>query len=94
MTFLHYIFLLCLCRETVHIEIEDVNEYAPAPEQDSYMVDVVEGKLFDEILRLRAPDRDGSVGYKTICHYHILTPNVPFRIDNEGEKFGCNCWKS
>lgn len=71
-------------RETVHIEVEDVNEYAPAPEQDSFMVDVVELKLFDEILRLRAPDRDGSVGYKTICHYHILTPDVPFRIDNEG----------
>ena len=70
----------------VHITVEDVNEFAPRTEQDSYMVDVVENKLYEEILRLRASDQDGTTKFASICHYNILTPNVPFRIDSDGKK--------
>jgi len=71
-------------REVVRIEVKDVNEYAPELEQDSYIVEVLEGKIFDEILRLQARDRDSSDAFSKICHYHILTPDVPFRIDSDG----------
>jgi len=71
-------------KEMVHITVEDVNEFAPQPEQDSYLVNVVEGKLYEEVLRLRVRDQDGSQEFNTICHYHILTPDVPFRIDSDG----------
>ena len=69
----------------MHIEVRDVNEFAPHVERDSYLVEVAEGQLFDEILQLKAEDKDGSTDYSTICHYHILTPDVPFKIDSDGK---------
>ena len=74
--------LLFVCREMVHISVQDVSAYAPLQDQDSYMVDVTEGKLYEEILRLR---RSHDPASNAMCHYNILTPDVPFRIDSDGE---------
>ena len=63
-----------------------MNEFGPTVPQDTYLVEVPEGKLVDEILRLTATDRDGSDDYSSICHYHIWTEDVPFRIDSDGER--------
>ncbi len=68
----------------MHVQIKDVNEFPPAVERESYMVEVVEGKLFDEILKVQATDQDGSEEFSTICQYHVLTRDVPFRIDSDG----------
>ena len=62
----------------------DVNEFAPRVAQDSYLVEVQEGVMEDEILRLTATDADGSDDYSAICHYHIWTEDVPFKIDSDG----------
>ena len=75
----------CIFREKVHIEVEDVNEYEPKWGKDTYMVDVVERKLYDNILQLEVDDEDGSDDFSQICHFHILTPDAPFTIDQEGE---------
>lgn len=63
----------------------DVNEYGPQLSQDTYLVEVSEGQLVDEILRLKAHDPDGSSDYSSICHYHIWTEDVPFKIDSRGK---------
>ena len=76
--------IISLHREEVHIVVIDVNEFGPTVAQDTYLVEVPEGKLVDEILRLTATDRDGSDDYSSICHYHIWTEDVPFRIDSDG----------
>jgi len=71
-------------REKVHIEIEDVNEYEPVWGKDTYMVDLIEGRIYDNILTLEVEDQDGSDDFSQICHFHILTPDAPFTIDQEG----------
>jgi len=73
-----------VCREAVHIEVEDVNEFSPTWPQPSMSVDVVEGRVYDFIQRVEAVDRDGADGVSRICQYHILTPHVPFDVDADG----------
>ena len=73
-----------LCREAVHIEVEDVNEFSPTWRHQSMSVDVVEGRVYDFIERVEAVDRDGVDGLSRICRYHIVTPDVPFDIDADG----------
>jgi len=74
---------LCL-RATVHVRVNDVNEFAPVFVEKLYRVAVTEGKLYDRILRVEAIDGDCSPQYSQICYYEILTPNIPFLIDNDG----------
>ena len=71
-------------REKIHIKVEDVNEYAPVWKENSYSGVVQEGTLQNEILQVHAIDPDGSQVYSKVCHYHILTPDVPFRVDDKG----------
>jgi len=71
-------------REKVHIEVEDVNEYSPAFKNQSYIVQVTEGELKEMIIKLETLDADGSEDFSKVCHYHILTPGVPFQITPEG----------
>lgn len=75
---------LCL-RATVHVRVNDVNEFAPVFVEKLYRVAVTEGKLYDRILRVEAIDGDCSPQYSQICYYEILTPNIPFLIDNDGK---------
>ncbi|XP_044305617.1 calsyntenin-3, partial [Varanus komodoensis] len=71
-------------KATVHVRVNDVNEFAPVFVDKLYRVAVTEGKLYDRILRVEAIDGDCSPQYSQICYYEILTPNVPFLIDNDG----------
>nr|XP_048677246.1 calsyntenin-3 isoform X1 [Caretta caretta] len=71
-------------KATVHVRVNDVNEFAPVFVEKLYRVTVTEGKLYDHILRVEAIDGDCSPQYSQICYYEILTPNIPFLIDNDG----------
>ncbi|KAM5254801.1 calsyntenin-3 isoform 3-T3 [Hipposideros larvatus] len=71
-------------KATVHVRVNDVNEFAPVFVERLYHAAVTEGKLYDRILRVEAIDGDCSPQYSQICYYEILTPNTPFLIDNDG----------
>lgn len=71
-------------KATVHVRVNDVNEFAPVFVERLYRATVTEGKLYDRILRVEAIDGDCSPQYSQICYYEILTPNTPFLIDNDG----------
>ncbi|XP_027454818.2 calsyntenin-1 isoform X1 [Zalophus californianus] len=71
-------------KATVHIQVNDVNEYAPVFKEKSYKATVIEGKQYDSILRVEAVDADCSPQFSQICSYEIVTPDVPFAIDKDG----------
>lgn len=58
---------------TVHVKVNDVNEYAPVFVEPSYVVGVDEGRLYEEILTLQADDQDCSPKYGDICRYELIT---------------------
>ena len=68
----------------IHITVEDVNEFVPEWKDQTYVAEVTEGCIEKRILQLDAADADGSEQYSKICHYHLLTPDVPFQINTEG----------
>lgn len=68
----------------VHITVVDINEYPPVFEESSYVREVEEGRLYPEIVRVEATDRDCTPKYGDVCKYEILTADQPFLIDNEG----------
>lgn len=74
---------------TVHITVVDINEYAPAFLEPSYVRQVDEGRLYQEIVRVEASDRDCTPKFGDICKYEILTSDQPFTIDNEGWYMRC-----
>ncbi|XP_044741341.1 calsyntenin-1 isoform X2 [Chrysoperla carnea] len=69
---------------TVHITVIDINEYPPTFLEPSYVRQVDEGRLYEEILRVEASDRDCTPKYGDVCKYEILTNDQPFVIDSEG----------
>ncbi|MEQ2190559.1 hypothetical protein XENOCAPTIV_030855, partial [Xenoophorus captivus] len=69
---------------TVHVRVNDVNEFSPVFVERRYEASVPEGRLFDRIVRVEALDADCSPQYSQICFYDIITPTVPFAIDNDG----------
>ncbi|XP_064162404.1 calsyntenin-1 isoform X2 [Anguilla rostrata] len=71
-------------KATVHVQVNDVNEYSPVFKEKAYRATAIEGKTYDSILRVEAVDADCSFQYSQICSYEILTPDVPFTIDKEG----------
>ncbi|KAK2503841.1 hypothetical protein MC885_018726 [Smutsia gigantea] len=60
-------------KATVHIQVNDVNEYAPVFKEKSYKATVVEGREYDSILRVEAVDADCSPQFSQICSYEIVT---------------------
>lgn len=74
-----------LFRATVHIQVNDINEYSPVFKEKSYKATVIEGKKYDSILKVEAVDADCSFQFSQICNYEIVTPDVPFTIDKDGE---------
>lgn len=62
-----------------------MNEYAPVFKEKSYKATVIEGKQYDSILRVEAVDADCSPQFSQICSYEVVTPDVPFAIDKDGE---------
>jgi hypothetical protein len=71
-------------REWVHIEVKDVNEFAPVFTQTSYIVNVPEKQIVPNILTLEATDQDTSDLFHRICRYILLTENVPFALTKDG----------
>uniref|UniRef100_A0A8C9FLG8 Calsyntenin 2 n=1 Tax=Pavo cristatus TaxID=9049 RepID=A0A8C9FLG8_PAVCR len=68
----------------VHIQVKDVNEFSPAFKESMYKATVTEGKIYDSILQVEAIDEDCSPQYSQICNYEIVTTDVPFAIDRNG----------
>ncbi|KAH8384340.1 hypothetical protein KR093_010801, partial [Drosophila rubida] len=68
----------------VHITVIDINEYAPSFLQQSYITEVDEGRLYNEIIRVEATDKDCTPLFGDVCKYEILNSDEPFTIDNEG----------
>ena len=64
--------------------MEDVNEFAPEWKHQTYVAEVTEGRIENRILQLDAADADGSEKFSKICHYRLLTPDVPFQISADG----------
>ncbi|XP_061689869.1 calsyntenin-1 isoform X3 [Syngnathoides biaculeatus] len=71
-------------KATVHIQVNDLNEYSPVFKEKSYKATVIEGKKYDSILKVEAVDADCSFQFSQICNYEIVTPDVPFTIDKDG----------
>ncbi|XP_036084312.1 calsyntenin-1 isoform X4 [Rousettus aegyptiacus] len=71
-------------KATVHIQVSDVNEYAPVFKEKSYKATVVEGKQYESVLRVEAVDADCSPQFSQICSYEIVTPDAPFAVDKDG----------
>lgn len=69
----------------MHIQVNDVNEFGPVFKEKSYKATVVEGRQYDRILRVEALDADCSPQFSQICSYEIVTPDVPFAVDKDGE---------
>lgn len=69
---------------TVHITVSDVNEYAPTFSEPSYVRQVDEGRIYSEIVRVEATDRDCTPKFGDVCKYEILTSDQPFVIDMDG----------
>lgn len=72
-------------RAVVHIQVKDVNEFSPTFKESVYKATVTEGKIYDSILQVEAIDEDCSPQYSQICNYEIVTTDVPFAIDRNGE---------
>ncbi|XP_017869345.1 PREDICTED: calsyntenin-1 [Drosophila arizonae] len=68
----------------VHITVIDINEYSPTFLEPSYVTEVDEGKLYNEIIRVEAVDKDCTPLFGDVCKYEILNSDEPFTIDNEG----------
>ncbi|NWZ37070.1 CSTN2 protein, partial [Brachypodius atriceps] len=71
-------------KAVVHIQVKDVNEFSPAFKESVYKASVTEGKIYDSILQVEATDEDCSPQYSQICNYEIVTTDVPFAIDRNG----------
>ena len=81
-----FFFLFSFFSATVHLTVEDVNEYAPVFRQESYVVTINEGQLLDPLITVEAFDHDCSSKYSEICKYEIIGDNLnlPFEIDSLG----------
>ncbi|XP_021568532.1 calsyntenin-2 [Carlito syrichta] len=71
-------------KAVVHIQVKDVNEFAPTFKEPAYKAVVTESKIYDSILQVEAVDEDCSPQYSQICNYEIVTTDVPFAIDRNG----------
>ncbi|KAI1882979.1 hypothetical protein AGOR_G00240460 [Albula goreensis] len=71
-------------KAVVHIQVDDVNEFAPVFREPVYHAAVTEGRIYDSILQVEAWDQDCSPQYSQICNYDIITPDTPFAIDRNG----------
>ena len=71
-------------RERVNIYVDDVNEYPPVWNEQQYSAVVDEGNQHKDIIQIAATDADGSPGMSKICQYHVITPGVPFEVDELG----------
>jgi len=72
-------------RERVNVYVDDVNEFSPVWNERQYSATVDEGSQHSDIIQISASDADGSPGMSRICQYHVITPGVPFEVDELGK---------
>ncbi|CAG2212955.1 CLSTN1 [Mytilus edulis] len=71
-------------RAVVFVKVLDVDEFSPKFEKTNLFADLREGKVYDSLVKVEAIDQDESQQYGKICSYEVITPGVPFSVDNEG----------
>jgi len=76
---------LAVDRERVNVYVDDVNEFSPVWNNQQYSAVVDEGPQHKDIIQVAATDADGSPGMSKICQYHVVTPGVPFEVDELGK---------
>uniref|UniRef100_A0A914X2J0 Cadherin domain-containing protein n=1 Tax=Plectus sambesii TaxID=2011161 RepID=A0A914X2J0_9BILA len=71
---------------SLEIAVKDTNDHAPEFDQPWYTVEVDEGRLYAEITRLTATDKDCGHPYGQICRYEITNAlkDLPFAISEQG----------
>lgn len=69
----------------MNVYVDDVNEFSPVWNERQYSASVDERSQRQDILQVSASDADGSPGMSRICQYHIVTPGVPFQVDELGK---------
>ena len=72
-------------RERVNIYVDDVNEFSPVWNEQKYTASVDEGTQHKDVIQVAASDADGSPAMSKICQYHVVTPGVPFEVDELGK---------
>lgn len=71
-------------RAILRVVVNDINEFAPEFAEDSVSASVKEGVINDNIIQVKATDKDCSKQLSQICEYKIETENQPFQISSEG----------
>jgi len=66
------------------VYVEDVNEFSPVWNEQQYSAVVDEISEHKDIIQVAATDTDGSAAMSKICQYHVITPGVPFEVDELG----------
>lgn len=71
-------------RAIVFVKVIDVDDFSPKFEKMSLFANLREGKIYDSLVKVQAIDQDQSQQFGKICSYEVITPGVPFTVDNEG----------
>ncbi|MFH4977030.1 hypothetical protein AB6A40_003739 [Gnathostoma spinigerum] len=71
---------------SLRVTVRDTNDHAPEFPKPWYTFNVDEGKLYPEIARIQATDKDCGHPYGQICRYEITNAlnGFPFVIDEQG----------
>ena len=72
-------------RAIVFVKVIDVDDFSPKFEKMSLFANLREGKIYDSLVKVQAIDQDQSQQFGKICSYEVITPGVPFTVDNEGK---------
>ena len=56
---------------SVRVRVVDVNEFSPVFASSMVVVSADEGRLYDQLVQLRATDEDCSPKYGDICRYEL-----------------------
>lgn len=70
----------------LRVTVKDTNDHVPVFSRPWYTFDVNEGKIYNELGRLQAIDKDCGHPYGQICRYQITNAvdGFPFVIDDQG----------
>ncbi|VDK67035.1 unnamed protein product [Litomosoides sigmodontis] len=70
----------------LRISVKDTNDHVPVFSHPWYTFNVYEGKIYNELARLQATDKDCGHPYGQICRYQITNAldGFPFAIDDQG----------
>uniref|UniRef100_A0A1I8EBB1 Cadherin domain-containing protein n=3 Tax=Wuchereria bancrofti TaxID=6293 RepID=A0A1I8EBB1_WUCBA len=70
----------------LRISVKDTNNHVPVFSRPWYTFNISEGKIYSELARLQATDKDCGHPYGQICRYQITNAldGFPFAIDDQG----------